>query len=220
MNRREFQLVEGSSSKFWVIEFRGSSFTVTWGRIGTNGQTQSKEFGSDAEAAKQCEKLVAEKLKKGYGEVGGGNGAAPTTTAATAKSTAPKVAKPATARASKPDPEQGSPAATDSRNATPPSAAPVSTDVTRSIDLAPADWLTATWRPYTPAPRPAAQPFDRDVSAARVAKVSVNTYGWKWDWATAGIPPAMTPEEAHFWLAAMRNPRPRTGPPRPRPRRR
>jgi predicted DNA-binding WGR domain protein len=72
MSRREFQFVEGPSSKFRTIELSGSSFTVNWGRIGTNGQSQTKEFSSDAEASKQYEKLVAEKLKKGYTEVGGG----------------------------------------------------------------------------------------------------------------------------------------------------
>jgi predicted DNA-binding WGR domain protein len=47
---RRFELVEGSSSKFWQVELSGSSFTVTWGRIGTAGQTQEKSFDSDDKA--------------------------------------------------------------------------------------------------------------------------------------------------------------------------
>jgi predicted DNA-binding WGR domain protein len=211
MNRREFQFVEGSSRKFWAIELNGSSFTLNWGRIGTSGQTQTKEFASDAEAGKQYEKLVAEKVKKGYSEVGGGgNGAAATKTAAAkpagtkaAASTKPPAKAPVARDAGK---ERAATATGATAGVTPaPTApsAPVNFEVTRSIDLEPADWSTATWRPYEPPARQAAQPFDRDACAARVAKVSVGTYGWKWDWATAGIPQVMTREEAHFWLAAM-----------------
>jgi predicted DNA-binding WGR domain protein len=47
---REFQLVEGKSAKFWAIEVAGEQYTVRFGRIGTAGQTQSKEFDSPAEA--------------------------------------------------------------------------------------------------------------------------------------------------------------------------
>jgi predicted DNA-binding WGR domain protein len=68
---RRFELVEGSSSKFWEIALDGSSFTVTWGRIGTAGQTQTKSFDSDDKAKKEHDKLVAEKTKKGYSEVEG-----------------------------------------------------------------------------------------------------------------------------------------------------
>jgi len=43
---------------------------VQFGRTGTAGQTQTKAFGSAGEAKKACEKLIAEKVKKGYQEVG------------------------------------------------------------------------------------------------------------------------------------------------------
>jgi hypothetical protein len=38
---RRFELSDGSSNKFWEVEYVDSSdsFTVRWGRIGTNGQT-------------------------------------------------------------------------------------------------------------------------------------------------------------------------------------
>ncbi len=70
MAARRFEFVEGSSSKFWEIELDGSSFTTTWGKIGTAGQTGTKSFDSDDKAKKEYDKLVAEKTKKGYAETG------------------------------------------------------------------------------------------------------------------------------------------------------
>src|SRR5579862_3430702 len=138
MSRREFQLVEGASSKFWAIERNGSSFTLTWGRIGTTGQTQTKEFASDAEAGKQYEKLVAEKVKKGYGEVGGGaTGAAAVKTAA-AKPAAPAIQASAKSPAAKPAAKETAPAAAPPTSL--PPAAAVNADITRHLDLEPADW--------------------------------------------------------------------------------
>ncbi|OJT19996.1 hypothetical protein BO221_32890 [Archangium sp. Cb G35] len=68
---RRFEFVEGSSQKFWEIELQGTEFTVRWGRIGTNGQTQQKSFANTAKAQAEHDKLIAEKQKKGYSEVGG-----------------------------------------------------------------------------------------------------------------------------------------------------
>jgi predicted DNA-binding WGR domain protein len=65
---REFHLVEGKSAKFWAIEVQGSSYTVRFGKIGTAGQTQTKELGSPAEARRAAQKLIAEKLARGYTE--------------------------------------------------------------------------------------------------------------------------------------------------------
>src|SRR5688572_19485153 len=66
-----YELVEGSSSKFWEIQLDGRSFTTRWGRIGTEGQSQTKSWANPALAQKEYEKLVADKTKKGYREVGG-----------------------------------------------------------------------------------------------------------------------------------------------------
>jgi predicted DNA-binding WGR domain protein len=72
MPRYEFS--EGSSNKFWEIKLSGKSFTTTYGKIGTAGQTSLKEYGSSAEAQKEYDKLVKEKTKKGYELVGDGGG--------------------------------------------------------------------------------------------------------------------------------------------------
>jgi len=70
MPRYEFS--EGTSNKFWEIELSGTSFTTTYGKIGTSGQTTLKEFKSAVEAKKEFDKLIAEKTRKGYLLVGGG----------------------------------------------------------------------------------------------------------------------------------------------------
>lgn len=67
--RHRFELVEGTSSKFWEVEVTGSKMTVRFGRIGTSGQEKTKVFGSASAASKEADKLVAEKAKKGYSEV-------------------------------------------------------------------------------------------------------------------------------------------------------
>ena len=68
MERRELVYMDAKSSKFWNIELDGTSHTVTYGRIGTNGQTKTKEFDSEEKAKKDFDKLVAAKVKKGYVE--------------------------------------------------------------------------------------------------------------------------------------------------------
>jgi predicted DNA-binding WGR domain protein len=68
MERREFTFSEGSSNKFWAVWVDGTTMNVHFGKVGTKGQTQQKEFGSEAEAIAAAQKLIAEKTKKGYAE--------------------------------------------------------------------------------------------------------------------------------------------------------
>ncbi|MFO1253427.1 MAG: DUF4132 domain-containing protein [Inhella sp.] len=67
---RRFELVEGTSSKFWEVELSGAELTVRFGRIGTAGQSKTKAFDDAAAALKEHDKLVKEKTGKGYAEVG------------------------------------------------------------------------------------------------------------------------------------------------------
>ncbi len=71
MAKRRFELVEGTSSKFWEVNLAGASFTVTFGRIGTAGQSKVKKCKDAAAAKAEVEKLIAEKTKKGYSPAGG-----------------------------------------------------------------------------------------------------------------------------------------------------
>lgn len=66
--RRELIYMDAKSSKFWNIQLEGSSHTVTYGRIGSAGQSATKNFASEELARKDAEKLVKEKLGKGYVE--------------------------------------------------------------------------------------------------------------------------------------------------------
>jgi predicted DNA-binding WGR domain protein len=67
---------EGTSSKFWRARVEGKTLYVNYGKIGSAGQTQVKDFGNSDGAQKEFDKLVREKRKKGYvdsGEGGGGD---------------------------------------------------------------------------------------------------------------------------------------------------
>jgi predicted DNA-binding WGR domain protein len=136
MSRREFHFSEGGSSKFWAIEVDGPRFTVQFGRLGTKGQTKTTELGSAAAAQQAADKLIAEKTKKGYAEVGAATAPAPA--AVPAKFVETKQAPPAA------------------------SAPPAAAATTRTIALEPADWYMATWRKLSPLPLPAdaSGPFD------------------------------------------------------------
>lgn len=65
---RKFTYSDDKSYKFWNIELTGTSFAVTYGRIGTKGQKQTKKFLSAAAAQKEHDKLIKQKLAKGYRE--------------------------------------------------------------------------------------------------------------------------------------------------------
>ena len=125
MPRYEFS--EGSSNKFWQIDLGSKSFTTTYGKIGTSGQTTVKTFKSDADAKKEYDKLVAEKVKKGYKSAGGGGRAAADDdddedededekpakkTKAAVKTAAKTVSKPAAKAAAKPAAKKASSSST------------------------------------------------------------------------------------------------------------
>ncbi len=65
---RRFEYRDATSSKFWSIELQGESFTVHFGRIGTKGQTQRKTFPDADTARREHDKLIRQKLAKGYTE--------------------------------------------------------------------------------------------------------------------------------------------------------
>jgi predicted DNA-binding WGR domain protein len=81
--KRELVYMDAKSSKFWNIELSGNTYTVTYGRIGTDGQILSKSFVDDATAKKGMDKLIKEKLGKGYVDAAGSgasaSGATPST---------------------------------------------------------------------------------------------------------------------------------------------
>ncbi|MFO0953039.1 MAG: WGR domain-containing protein [Isosphaeraceae bacterium] len=206
MSRREFHLVEGKSSKFWAIELDGSSHTVHFGRIGTAGQTSRKEFGNEAAARTSYDKLVAEKVNKGYTEVAGETNAA---SAATAMLRAP--ARPKPPAKAEPEPEAGAVAAPEPAASAyhEPEAAPAPAPAVpigpaeRRIQLDPEDAFWALWRDPEPLPRPVPPAFDRAATLQRLGKVKAGEHYWTFDWNKLGIPPAMSREEALFWVELL-----------------
>lgn len=89
-----FELSEGTSNKFWEVWSEGTEVRTRYGKIGTGGQTTIKDEGDEEKAAKLLAKLIAEKTKKGYVEVGGASPAA-----AKSAPQAKAKAKPAPAKA-------------------------------------------------------------------------------------------------------------------------
>lgn len=71
--KRTFIYADEKSDKFWTIEINSTSYTVTYGKKGTAGQTQTKEFADETLCKKAVDKVIAEKVKKGYVEGNGDN---------------------------------------------------------------------------------------------------------------------------------------------------
>jgi predicted DNA-binding WGR domain protein len=59
---------DSKSDKFWQIEVAGKSFTVTYGKTGTAGTSQTKTFENEEKCLREAEKLLNEKVRKGYKE--------------------------------------------------------------------------------------------------------------------------------------------------------
>ncbi|MFF2093431.1 WGR domain-containing protein [Paenibacillus sp. NPDC058174] len=64
--KRAFIFQSGRSNKFWRISCNGPVYTVHFGRINTNGRMLDKRFRSEEECLRQAERIIAQKLKKGY----------------------------------------------------------------------------------------------------------------------------------------------------------
>ncbi len=56
------------SHKFWAVEQQDNELHLSWGKVGTNGQSQIKTFADSVAASKAELKLINEKTKKGYVE--------------------------------------------------------------------------------------------------------------------------------------------------------
>lgn len=68
-NSRRFELSDGKSNKFWVIEIHENQVITSWGRIGTTGQSSTKTFLNPSEARQKFDSLIREKTAKGYQEI-------------------------------------------------------------------------------------------------------------------------------------------------------
>jgi predicted DNA-binding WGR domain protein len=65
---RYLEFVGGNSRKFWEVTVKGTIVYVRFGRIGTKGQTQIKSFDTETAAEHEAQKLIREKVNKGYAD--------------------------------------------------------------------------------------------------------------------------------------------------------
>ena len=178
---------DGSSDKFWTIVRCGCSHTVQFGRVGTDGQTKTKDFSDDAAAEKDFDRLVAQKLKKGYVDAGGSMPAAAAVTAS--KKMSKKASKKSTTKAA----AAAEPIAT-------------TTDLGPTepiVDLSPTERRLPSWHDLGPLDRPEPRPFDVDQTVERMSKLKVSGYGWSVDLAPLDLSMAMGQDEAAFWLGPL-----------------
>jgi predicted DNA-binding WGR domain protein len=68
---RRFEFVDGKSNKFWEAKTEGPKLMVRFGRIGGTWQESDKLLADAEKAHAEMEKLIREKTRKGYLEVGG-----------------------------------------------------------------------------------------------------------------------------------------------------
>jgi predicted DNA-binding WGR domain protein len=66
---RLFHCTLDKAHKFWSIQIQGAAHTVRFGRIGCTGQSCLKTFPTAEQARKAAERLIREKMAKGYVEV-------------------------------------------------------------------------------------------------------------------------------------------------------
>jgi len=64
--KRRYELVRGASRKFWEIVLSGTSFSITYGRIGTAGRSMTKRFSLPNAAGVEYAQRCAAKQREGY----------------------------------------------------------------------------------------------------------------------------------------------------------
>ena len=64
--KKYLEFTEGTSNKFWCVETDDNRMTITYGKIGTAGKSDTKHLASAEAADKEAIKQAAGKTKKGY----------------------------------------------------------------------------------------------------------------------------------------------------------
>ncbi|HSI86107.1 MAG TPA: DUF4132 domain-containing protein, partial [Candidatus Methylacidiphilales bacterium] len=166
----------------------------------TAGTRQEKKFSSDAMARKEHDKLVDEKLKKGYSEIGltavGGASVTPSATATAAATVTATSAPTPAAATSATAPESASPSAPE----------PLPRERTMELDAE----LLAEWRALLPwteewrtvSVRPAPRRFDIQERKKELTEHVLSRKrpeAWVFE-----IPATLSREEAVFWISTLR----------------
>ena len=194
MLTRQFIFSDGSTNKFWTIQLQGTTQTITFGRSGTDGQSRSKEFPDDEKAQKSFDKLIQQKLSKGYVEAPVA-GATPAAKNVKNGEIAPESKKTEIRKQS-----------TTKKATTPAAVKPsqqVDLTITQTIDLKPEDWFVARFRePAMLERKPAGEP-DLDAAISQFQKIKTTRHGWELQYEALNLPAILPREEAHFWFTAM-----------------
>ena len=66
--KKSFIYKDEKSNKFWKVFVEGKTLTVVFGKVNTAGRTNTKDFATAEDAEKEAEKLIKEKVRKGYRE--------------------------------------------------------------------------------------------------------------------------------------------------------
>ena len=66
---RRFELSDSISNKFWEVDVKGKTLNVTFGKIGTKGQSKPKDFATPEKANAEMEKLIKDKTDIWYLEI-------------------------------------------------------------------------------------------------------------------------------------------------------
>jgi DNA ligase-1 len=66
--KRTFECTEDGAAKFWAVWVSGTAMTTHWGKLGAAGTQKTKTFATAEKAQQEADKLIAEKVSKGYVE--------------------------------------------------------------------------------------------------------------------------------------------------------
>ncbi|EMK12262.1 leucine rich repeat protein [Leptospira kirschneri serovar Bim str. 1051] len=209
---------EGTSNKFWQIETEGNTFTVTYGKIGTSGQIQTKTFDTEEKCLKEVQKLLSEKLKKGYQNSGKETvGTTTTSSKPTQTQSVSKAKTPSTNEneaASKTSSENGTTAQSSSQSenhaATTHSKSSINKieekklkePIAKTLGLSNEDLkIPSNIVPVHPKEEP--KPFDLKTRIEQLSSLKKGDDWWTVDWTDQNIPLFMSKQEAHFWFLAL-----------------
>lgn len=67
--KRNFINQNELADKFWNIDYSGTTQKIVFGKIGTKGREAIKEFADESTCIRESEKLISQKIKKGYSEM-------------------------------------------------------------------------------------------------------------------------------------------------------
>ncbi|MDI7183644.1 WGR domain-containing protein, partial [Leptospira santarosai] len=203
--KQELTYQDGSSNKFWNIEVSGNSFTVTYGKIGTSGQTQTKTFDNEDKCLKEAQKLLSEKLKKGYqgtGEVVASTSSPksaknkteiPEIKSAQTKQTTATNDKASIARESQTHSQNGTHTIEEKKLKEP---------IEKTLGLSKEE-LSVRFNIAAILPKEEPKPFDLKTRIEQLSSLKQGIDWWTVDWTDQNIPLFMTKQEAHFWFLAL-----------------